>query len=77
MPDPKQKLSTPEKQVFGADAERHPITGYVIEKGYGALSPRAQAYDVHLPLIAKLEGQAAAAAMRQRLIDSEKPALVK
>jgi hypothetical protein len=36
-------LSIPEKQVFGVDAQLHPITGMPIEQGSGALHPDSQA----------------------------------
>jgi hypothetical protein len=71
MPDPRQELSIPERQTFGVDAVRHPITGYPIEKGYGALSPRDQAWRVHLPLISAREGKAAAEEIRKKLLDAD------
>src|SRR5579864_7450834 len=36
-------LSIPQKQVFGADAKLHRITGMPIEQGSGALDPDEQA----------------------------------
>jgi hypothetical protein len=64
-------LSVMEKLVFGSDAERHPITGMVLERGSGALPIEAQARG-HLALIAATQGQAAADAMRIRLDAAER-----
>ena len=60
-------LNEIEKAICGADAKRHPITGMVLEQGSGALSPDEQARRVHLPEIARTQGQAAAQAMLARL----------
>jgi hypothetical protein len=65
--DPNEPLTVMERHSFGHDATRHPITGMVLEKGSGAFLPKEQAYRVHLPIIAKTEGAAAAAAMRAAL----------
>jgi hypothetical protein len=64
-------LSLPEAIVFGDDATLHPITHMPLEQGSGALSPRDQAFLVHLPELARLHGKAAADAMRQKLIDAD------
>lgn len=49
-------LSPTEQAVYGADAVRHPLTGYILEKGHGALSPYEQAVKIHLPQIAATQG---------------------
>jgi hypothetical protein len=41
MPDPRDPLTEAEKQMFGHDAVRDPVTGYVFEQGEHAL-PRAE-----------------------------------
>ena len=61
------ELHPNEKLVFGSDAKRHEITGMILEQGSGALSPDEQAWRVHLPEIARTQGQAAAQAMLARL----------
>lgn len=66
------ELSLPEAIVFGDDAKLHPITNLPLEQGVGALSPRLQAYRMHLPLIEQRDGKEAAAAMRKRLEDADK-----
>jgi hypothetical protein len=54
-----------EKNTFGADARRHPITGYVLEQGYGAGSESEQA-EQHCRTIDAEEGRAAGNEMRRK-----------
>jgi hypothetical protein len=56
-----------EKAVFGSDAKRHEVTGMILEKGSGSLSPDLQARRVHLPYIASTQGAAVADAMLIKL----------
>jgi hypothetical protein len=65
--DPRHKLTETEKHVFGADAQRHPITGEPLEMGSGALPPDVQAAVVHIALIEVRDGKAAADIVRQKL----------
>jgi hypothetical protein len=62
------ELHISQRIVFGHSARVHPVTGMVLEQGSGALSPDEQAKNVHIPLIEKTEGTAAAAAMRAKLV---------
>jgi hypothetical protein len=66
MIDPNTPLSVIEKQTFGPDARRHPVTGHPLEMGSGALSELEQGYN-HLRVILQTEGKAAADAMRGKL----------
>jgi hypothetical protein len=72
LPNPKHPLGPVEKLAY---AERHPITGYSLERGYGAQSPDEQARNLHLPLIEQTEGKSAAAAMRIKLGLAKAPPL--
>jgi hypothetical protein len=54
-----------EMNTFGADARRHPITGYVLEQGYGARSENEQA-EQHCRTIDAEEGRAAGNEMRRK-----------
>jgi hypothetical protein len=65
-PDPSHPLTVPEKLVFGVDAQRHPITGYVLEQGYGALSENEQA-ELHCRIIDAEEGRAAGNELRRKV----------
>ena len=64
-PDPSHPLTVMEINTFGADARRHPITGYVLEQGYGARSENEQA-EQHCRTIDAEEGRAAGNEMRRR-----------
>jgi hypothetical protein len=64
-PDPLHPLTVPEKLVFGADARRHPVAGFVLEQGYGALSESAQA-EQHCQTIDAEDGRAAGNEMRRK-----------
>jgi hypothetical protein len=66
MTDPKHELDETEKHVFGADAKRHPICGFVIEQGSGALAVELQA-ELFCQNLERTEGPQAAAAMRKKL----------
>jgi hypothetical protein len=70
--DPTHPLLPVEKFAY---SERHRITGYPLECGHGALPPDEQARRLHLPDILRMEGPAAAAAMRIKL-DAAKLAVV-
>ncbi len=71
MPDPKDSLSPTDRLIFGSDAKRHPITGFVLEQGIGALPPEQQARN-HLANVERFEGKAAADALRGRLESYER-----
>jgi hypothetical protein len=64
-------LTPMEKLVFGSNARLHPITKMPLEGGSGRLSDDLQARLVHLPVIAREQGQAAAQAMLA-LLDAAK-----
>lgn len=72
--DPATPLTMMEKRTFGFSSRRHEITGEPLEVSAGALSPRLQAYLLHLPTIERREGKAAAAEIRKKLEDADKPA---
>lgn len=59
-------LSQAEKNVFGADAEEHPVTGMALEGGRGALSHDHQAH-IHCNEIERAHGKEEADKMRARL----------
>lgn len=59
-------LSQAEKNVFGAEAEAHPVTGMALEKGHGALHPDAQAH-IHCNYLEQVHGKAHADEMRAKL----------
>jgi hypothetical protein len=67
-------LSGPEADALGLGAKYHPITRMVLEQGSGALDPDAQARVLHVPIIARTEGEAAAAAMLAKLDAAAKAA---
>jgi hypothetical protein len=58
-----------ERTVFGHGVALHVVTEMPLENGVGALSPDQQALLQHVPIIAQEQGQAAAAAMYQKIID--------
>jgi hypothetical protein len=64
-PDPSHPLTVMEMNTFGADARRHPITGYVLEQGYGAGSESEQA-EQHCRTIDAEDGRAAGNKMRRK-----------
>lgn len=66
MIDPLSALSVTERHVFGPDARRHPLLGFVIEQGSGALPVDEQARQ-YVQIIEHTEGKAAADAMRVKL----------
>ena len=66
LPDPAEPLTVTERNVFGANARRHPVTGIPLEQGHGALPEKLQAAQ-HLKLIEEAHGKAAADAVRKRL----------
>jgi hypothetical protein len=53
--------------VFGHDVKFHEVTGEPLQQGSGCLPPDEQALTIHLPLIAKRDGMAAAQAMHAKL----------
>jgi hypothetical protein len=72
MINPNEPLSIPEMLTFGSDAVRHPVLGFVIERGSGALSIEEQA-DNYIRMVANTEGAAAAEAVRAKLRAAEQP----
>ena len=64
-------LNEIEKAIYGADAKRHPLTNLVLEQGSGAWPADEQARRIHLPEIARTQGDAAAQAMLA-LLDAAK-----
>lgn len=65
-PNPTHPLSIPEQIIFGQSARRHPITGYPLEQGAGALSDNEQA-EQHCRAIEVAEGKEVANAIRRKL----------
>jgi hypothetical protein len=68
-------LTHPEKLVFGEDAKRHVVTGFVLENGIGAASEAVQARN-HVRMIEEIEGPSAAAKMRAALEEYEQTGVV-
>ncbi len=68
LPSPAAPLSRVELLVFGP-TKRHPITGFPIELGSGAL-PIAQQAQLHCSLIDEEAGKAAGDTMRKKLADA-------
>ena len=66
-PPDKPEVNNHEARTYGIHAKRHPVTGLPLEMGSGALSPDEQARRIHLPEIARTQGQAAADAMLIKL----------
>jgi hypothetical protein len=60
-------LSGPEQDALGIGGKYHPITGMMLEDGLGAFAPDKQAREIHLPIIAKRDGEAVAAAMLKKI----------
>jgi hypothetical protein len=60
-------LSSDELSALGLNSKYHPVTGMVLEDGLGAWTPTRQAIEIHLPIIAKRDGEAAAAAMLNKI----------
>jgi hypothetical protein len=69
MINPKEPLSVTEKHVFGYDAKRHLVLGFVIEQSERAESMAVQV-DNYISMVANTEGSAAA----QKCIDALKAA---
>jgi hypothetical protein len=66
------RKSLTEQQVFGPDAKRHPVLGFVIEQGSGALSVAEQIQN-YISMVAVTESAAAAEAVRAKLRTAEQP----
>lgn len=66
LPDPNLPLRPEEKLVFGADAQRHPVTGYPLETGNGAAPVDRQVLG-HIDMIEAQEGEAVADGYRRKL----------
>jgi hypothetical protein len=60
-------LSSDELSALGLNSKYHPVTGMVLEDGLGAWTPTRQAIEIHLPIIAKTDGEAVAAAMLKKI----------
>jgi hypothetical protein len=60
-------LSGPEQTALGLNQKYHPVTGMAVEDGAGSWAPDRQAREIHIPLIAKRDGEAVAAAMLAKL----------
>jgi hypothetical protein len=60
-------LSPDELSALGLNSKYHPITGMALEEGAGAWSPDRQARELHILIIAKRDGEAAAKAMLAKL----------
>jgi hypothetical protein len=63
-----EPISEIEKRTFGVNAYRHPVCGFIVETGHGALSVDRQVEN-HLAEVASTEGRAAATALRNRVAD--------
>ena len=70
--DPKEPISLTERAVYGHDARRHKVLGFVIEQGSGALHVDAQAEN-YISEVEAIEGRAAANALRAKLKRSAQP----
>jgi len=66
LPDPSKPLTKDDKLVFGADAKRHPITGFPIETGIGSAPEAVQARQ-HCELIEHEHGKEVADEYRRKL----------
>jgi hypothetical protein len=66
LPDPNRPLTKDDKLVFGADAKRHPITGFPLESGIGAAPEAVQARG-HCDMIEQQEGKEIAGEYRRKL----------
>jgi hypothetical protein len=69
LPHPDEPLTEQEKRVFGHDARRHPICGFVLEQPLdpdGRLTPDYQA-ELFCQNLERTHGPEAAAMMRRRL----------
>lgn len=66
MLDPMERLSEMEARVFGVNAKRHAVLGFIIEEGKGALPVPHQARN-YLRTVEQTEGWAAADALRLKL----------
>jgi hypothetical protein len=60
-------LSGPEQTALGLNTKYHPLTKLPLEDGAGAWAPERQARELHIPIIAKRDGEAAAAAVLAKL----------
>jgi hypothetical protein len=72
MVDPSHPLSVTERHVFGTDARRHPVLGFVIEQGSGAHPPDVQA-ELYMRGVERDDGPEAAAALRAKLHAAANP----
>jgi hypothetical protein len=72
MINPKDPLNVTEKLVFGADAKRHPVLGFVIEQSERAEGIEQQVRN-YISMVANTEGAAAAEACRTALQERERP----
>jgi hypothetical protein len=72
MIDPSRSLSITERQVFGTDARRHPVLGFVLECGSGCLDPAGQAEN-YCRTVERDEGPEAANALRAKLYIAANP----
>lgn len=66
MIDPSHPLSVTERLVFGADARRHPVLGFVIQLGSGSHAPDVQA-ELYIRDVERGDGPEAGAALRAKL----------
>jgi hypothetical protein len=67
-------LSPDELSALGLNTKYHAITGMAVEDGAGAWAPDRQARELHIPIIAKRDGDKAAAAMLAKLDAAAKAA---
>jgi hypothetical protein len=61
--NPNEPLSVLDKRTFGVNAFRHPVCGFIVEMGHGALSVDRQVEN-YLAQVASTEGKPAASALR-------------
>lgn len=76
MINPKEPLSVTEKLVFGVDAKRHPVLGFVIEQSERAESVEQQVLN-YISMVAQTKGAAAVEACRAALRAAEAPPPIK
>ena len=68
LPDPREPLSKMDRLVFGENAKRHPVAGFIIENsmGMGDATAELQA-ELFCQNLERTHGPEVAAAMRRKL----------
>jgi hypothetical protein len=71
LPAPDEPLTETEKHVFGFDAKRHPLCGFVVEQSVGSHPVELQA-ELFCQNLERSHGPEAASAMSRRLAIAKK-----